>query len=135
MLVIYDVDPAEVIPYLWALPSSPQMKRAQWEAFCDRRGLLAFAAERDGTLTGLAVAESHPRALHILNLEGDADACRLLLARLVKLAGERDVSARCPVARGELQEMLQEWGFEQSGQDTFQGRPSFLYHWRNQGGG
>jgi hypothetical protein len=132
MLVICRVEPAEVVSMLWASRASAGRKRSQWQAYCDRRALMAFVAERDGVLAGLAVAQSRPRAVHILNLEGGDEACRLLLARLIRLAGERHVRAWCPAARAGLRALFEESGFEREGEDTFRGRPALIYRRRNE---
>jgi hypothetical protein len=130
MLVIRRVDPAEALPLFWDIPPWSRITPSQWGAFCKRRALVAFAAEQDGDLAGFAVAESRPGVVHILNLEGGTDACRLLLSRLVMLAGERDMSGWCPAARSDVVEMLEGSGFDREGEDDFQGRPSHLYRWR-----
>src|SRR5262245_31010341 len=89
--------------------------------------LLAFAAERDGDFAGLAVAESHPSAVHAFGLEGEPDACCLLLARLVRAAGERDVSVRCPADRMDVPAILEAMGFTRQCQDDTCERLSHLY--------
>jgi len=99
---------------------------ANAETFCRQLGLVGLVAEREGDLAAFAVAESHPRVLHVANLEGEPDASRLLLVRLMRLAGERDVSVCCSVERQDLQEVIEEMGFAQQHQD----RHSCYYLWR-----
>ena len=94
-----------------------------------RKGLSALVAERDGELMGFAVAESCPRALHILDLEGDTKACRLLLDRMVMLAGERDMTAWLPLGRPDLHRMVRRLGFARSRSGNYQGRASCFYYW------
>ena len=130
MLVIRRVDPAEALAMFWDIPPSARIRPSRWRSFCKRLGVVALAAEQDGEVVGFAVAESNPRVVHFLNLEGGADACSLLLNRLVMLAGERDVSGWCPAARPDVREMLEGRGFEPEGEDDILGRPSYLYRWR-----
>src|ERR1700732_3300481 len=92
MLVIRQVDPARALPAFWSTSPSCGVKPSHWAAFCEHRGYVAFAAEREGNRVGFAVAESRPNVLHVLDLEGDAKVCGRLLERLVMLAGERDMS-------------------------------------------
>ena len=62
-------------------------------------------------------------------MEGDAETCRLLLDRLVRLAGERDVSGWCPTARRDVWKMFEMVGLKRQFRDDFQGRPSYFYSW------
>jgi hypothetical protein len=78
---------------------------------------------------GFAVAESCPRALHILDLEGDSPACRLLLDRMVRLAGERDLTAWLPPGRPDLHRMVRRLGFVQSRSGHLQRRSSRFDRW------
>ena len=130
MLVIRSVDPAEALAMFWDIPPSARIGLSRWRSYCERLGLVALAAEEDGELVGFALAESNARVVHFLNLEGGTDACRLLLTRLVMLAGERDLSGWCPAARPDVAEMLEGRGFEPEGEDDILGRPSYLYRWR-----
>ena len=123
MLVIRRVDPAQALPAFWGLPPRP------WHAYCTRRGLLTFTAEQDGDLTGYAVAESHPRAVYVLDLVGDIQICRLLLDRLVRAAGERDVAGWFTMDRPDLGRVLVRLGFARVAREDFHGRPSHYYHW------
>jgi hypothetical protein len=127
VLVIHRLDPVEAVPGFWGTPPSGGLSPRLWEALCKERGLVAFAAREDEEVAGFAVAESHSNLVHVLNLEGDARACRLLLDRLVRLAGERAVGGWFPVARTDLREMLEGLGFTRICQDEFRGRPSYLY--------
>jgi hypothetical protein len=94
--------------------------------------ILAFLAEQDETVVGLTFAESHPKVLHVLNLEGETDVCRLLLDRLVRAAGERNLSGVFPITRPDILELVEEWGFTRGTED---GRPSVFSCWdRNEEG-
>src|SRR5215831_8797137 len=119
MLVIRSVDPAEALPLFWDIPPSARIRPSRWRSFCKRLGVVALAAEEDGELAGFAVAESNPRVVHFLNLEGGTDACRLLLTRLVMLAGERDMSGWCPAVRTDVLKMLEDRGFDREAEDNF----------------
>ena len=123
MLVIRRVDPAQALPAFWGLPPGP------WHASCTGRGLLAFAAEQDGDLVGYAVAESHPQAVCVLDLVGDIQTCHLLLDRLVRAAGERDVAGWFALGRPDLGRMLVRLGFARVAREDFRGRPAYYYHW------
>jgi hypothetical protein len=106
-----------------------QLAPSSWETFCREKGLSALVAERHGELMGFAVTESCPRALHILDLEGDTKACRLLLDRMVMLAGERDMTAWLPLGRPDLHRMVRRLGFARSRSGNYQGRASCFYYW------
>ena len=93
-LVVRGVDPSRSVPAFWDDGPLPGITPGQWAAVCKRRGLVAFVAEEaGGLLAGFAFAESTPRWVHVLALEGEAEARRLLLERLLKAAGEREVLA------------------------------------------
>jgi hypothetical protein len=126
---VHAVDAAEFAPLFWDFEPP-----ADWAAFCQERGLLAFVAREEDQLAGYAVATSNPVLVHILTLEGDGDACRCLLARLVRLAGERDMSGLAPLGRTEVQALLRRLGFTRLSRVIFRGQPSYFYHWsRNEG--
>jgi hypothetical protein len=133
MLIIKSVDPATTVPVLLGMPKNAGMPLSQWRAFCQERGLLAFAAERDGGRVGFAVADSCPHRVHVRFLEGDTETCRLLLRRLVLLAGERDMTARVPCERDDVQEMLGDRGFVRQGVEGCDDAPSFFYPWSRLG--
>jgi hypothetical protein len=128
MLVIRQVDLTAAPPVLWGSLHAGGLTLTGWAALCRERGLIAFAAEQDGRFAGYAVAESTPRLVRILNLEGGLRPCRLLLERLVRLAGERDVGGWFPAGRTDVLEMLERRGFVRLGQDDCHG-PCCLYHW------
>jgi len=132
VLVIRSVEPAQAVPLFWEVPLSAGVTGRRWKAYCKRRGLVALAAEQEGDLVGFAVAESRPNLVHVLSLEGYPDTCRRLLGRLVRLAGERDVSASCLSSRPALLAVLEEKGFVRVGQDSFLGRTLCRYYWRNE---
>ncbi len=96
-------------------------------AYCRQRGLFGLAAKQDGRLTGLAVACSHPEALVVTGLRGTPRACRLLLRRLTRQAGERDLSVWCPTRCRRLAKLLGNAGFVLVYESRFQGEPAFLY--------
>jgi hypothetical protein len=95
---------------------------------------LALVAELDGSLAGFALAESSPQVLRVHTLEGPADACRLLLDRLVRAAGERDVSCWYRVSCTAQHRLLEGRGFARLTEGGRGGKPSHLYfYWaRNQ---
>jgi hypothetical protein len=98
-----------------------------WESFRRQRGLLAFAATDGGTLVGLAIVESASRVLHVWHLDGTREACRLLLHRLILLAGERDVSVSCSADRTDLRRLLGQEGFVLLDEDHVRGLPLCRY--------
>jgi hypothetical protein len=93
----------------------------------ERRGLVAFAAEEQGELAAIALAESEPQALHVVAVEGRPDACLLLLERLVRLAGERDVTAWSRDDKPDYQEMLEGLGFSVMDSVKADGRHAFFH--------
>ena len=133
MLVIRAIDPSDAVDLFCEYPPSEGLTPTQCGSFCRGRGLVAFAAERGGELAGFAVAESDARAIHLLTLEGDATTCGLLLDRLTRMAGERDVSGWCPADREDVRRLLEERGFGQKYRDDFMGVPCYLYHFDRSG--
>jgi len=125
MFVICTVDVAEAIALFYENTTFARMTPAQCKAFCQERGFLALVAEEDDMYAGLAIAESTPKALHVLKLEGCDDACRLLLERLMRIAGERDVSGRCQADQAGMREMFQAKGFL----ELFQEGCQCYYYW------
>jgi hypothetical protein len=107
----------------------------QRKPFCDSLGLLALLAQQGGDLAGFAVAESAPRVLHFLTLECTADACRLLLERLVRAAGERDISCWSRVGCTGQHRLLEGRWFARLAGGGRGNEPSHLYfYWaRNPG--
>lgn len=134
MLVIHNLDPVKAIPLLMCQPTEDGPLPSRWPAFCKEHGLLALAAEQDGDVVGFAVAESHPRVLHVLDLEGDTHVCRRLLGQLVRLASERDVTGWFPVERRDVRKMLRRWGFRRRSRASLQGRSLYFYHWERNAG-
>jgi hypothetical protein len=61
-----------------------------------------------------------------------AETCLLLVERLVRLVGDRDVSVWCPVARPDVRQILEGMGFARLLRDAFLGRPSYLYRWERE---
>lgn len=98
---------------------------------CEAEDLvIAFVAERDRNVVGLATAESHPRVVHVVNLEGDIEACRALLELMVRRAGERSLTAWVAVARTDLLALVEARGFSREFDADFQGRPACLYQYQ-----
>jgi hypothetical protein len=102
---------------------------AQWDAVWENHNLIAFAAGEGDSPRALVLAEDHAQLVHMAHLEGRADACRLLLDRLVLLAGERDMSALVPVARTEVHALLEESGFVRVGEEDRGGGRCYVYLW------
>jgi hypothetical protein len=128
MLSVCDLYPADAalrFPDALARAGFPP---AQWEARCAGGRLLAFAAREGGVAVGFAVAVSHPQGVHVLSLEGTAPACGLLLERLVRAAGERDLSIWCPAERADLRGVLQQRGFAHRGYSDVADPVASLYH-------
>jgi hypothetical protein len=93
-------------------------------------GLLVLAAEDErGELAGLVVAAAKPRLVRVLVLDGDPEACRLLLGRLVRQAGKRDVGGWFPTRRRDLHGVLEDLSFRR----VRGGRSSVLYRLRRGG--
>jgi hypothetical protein len=132
MLEVRLVDAAKAVPLFWDFDDA-QPDPSSWEGYCRERGLSALVAECDGELMGFAVTASCPRFLHVLDLKGDTSACGVLLGRLVKLAGERDMTAWLPLGRPELHRMVRRLGFVHRRAGNFQGRPSCYYRWDRNG--
>jgi hypothetical protein len=125
MLEVRVVDAAKVVPLFWGF-YDVQPAPSSWETFCREKGLSALVVERHGELMGFAVTASYPHALHILDLEGDSSACRLLLDRMVMLAGERDMTAWLPLGRPDVHHMVRRLGFVRSRAGNW---ASCFYHW------
>jgi len=128
MVVIRSVDPVEAVPLFLCMPEETLLP-PEWPLYCKERGLLALVAEVDGELVGFAVAESHRQVVHILSLEGDGSACRLLLERLVRLAGERDVSGWFAAERTDILDSVEQRGFAHRGRADLDGRLMYFYAW------
>jgi hypothetical protein len=123
VLTIRSVDPTQ------AVPDDSDMTPKEWMDYCRERGLVAFAAEKDEDLVGFAAAESDAKAVHVVALEGDTKTCRVLLDRLVMLAGERDMSGWVPTDRRDVQRLVLRLGFVRVGKAEAGGRPSHFYYW------
>jgi hypothetical protein len=100
------------------------------EGLWERLGMFALAAEEDGARVGLAVAESQANLVHVLYLDGRPDAWLALLERLVRLAGERDLSVWCLADRAGRREALEQRGFAGEYEDLYAGQPAWLYRRR-----
>ena len=109
MLTVHDLEPADAAQLF---PGGlADIDRARWEAGCAAGKYLVFAAQRDEDPVGFAVAESHPCGLVALALEGGGGATRLLLERVIRAAGERDVGVFCPAGQTGLRDLLLGRGF------------------------
>ena len=100
----------------------------RWEAGCTAGSFLAFTAQRGGNPVGFAVASSDPRQLRVAALVGEAGAAGPLLDRVVRAAGERDVSVWCPAGHARLRALLRRRGFARVGRSDDGGPPADLYH-------
>src|SRR5947209_7632985 len=127
MLTIRPLHPTAALALLGARPADEGIEKECWDRWSLDGTLLAFVAREDAMAVGLALAESRPRWVHVFLLEGTTDAGHLLLERLVRSAGERDVSVWCPAARMDVRELLEQRGFARLAQGDFLGRPSYLY--------
>jgi hypothetical protein len=134
MLRIHPVSPANAASIFRGLTHNDHMTAAEWQSYCRSKGLLVFVAERDEDLVGYTAAESCPRRVHIRDLVGDTRTGRLLLDRLVMVAGERDLSGWVPADRPDLRRLFRRRGFVSVGRGYPQGRPAYFLFWdRNQG--
>ena len=96
MLTVRPMTPADAVALLLDTPPGGGMTAPEWEAIRKRHGLLAFTAAEGTVRTGFALAQSHPALVHVVHLEGSAEACRRLLGRLARAADRRPVSVWCP---------------------------------------
>ena|ERR1700722_19322130 len=94
-LVICNVNMSDAAE-LFGAPPPAGVTPAQ-TALCLRRGLVAFGVEEDGQLAGLSIAESRPRGVHILGMEGLTGACPYR-----KCHCGRHASYSCNIPGGEL---------------------------------
>ncbi len=129
MLTLRRLDPADAVVLLTGGYPTETMTESQWDALCQERGLLAFATEVAGKVTGFALAESHPPVVHVQHLEGDKDSCRVLLGQLLRQAGERDLSGWFAVERADIHRILFGMGFSPRQKADHQGWPSYFYYW------
>jgi len=125
MLVIDSVDPADVLALLGLNPPLAGVEGSLWKKWVRQGALFGVVVEEDDAPVGAAVVESRPDVLHIHLLEGGPGPCRVLLHRLVRRAGERDMSAWCPKDRSDIQAMLDVLGFTR----RYQKGASLFYYW------
>jgi hypothetical protein len=111
VLSLHRLELDQVAALLMVVPGLVDMTRPWRLAYCEERGVLGFAVEQDGEFVGFALAESGPQAVHVVAVEGGRETCRLLVERLVRLAGERAVTAACPEGKDEFREALEGRGF------------------------
>lgn len=128
MLTIRTVGSGEALATFCEHKPLAGMTPAQRQAMWRDRGLFALAVEEDDDLVGLTLAESGPKAVDVIALEGDTASCELLLDRLMRLAGERDVSAWCPDDRPDLMALLEVRDFLRQSQHDFPERASHFYY-------
>jgi hypothetical protein len=133
VVLIRQVDPADALGVLGATPPGDGVEKAIWDRWSRDGTLVAFVAEH-GRPVGVAIAESLPNLVHVLAGEGNAAACGLLLDRLMRMAGERDVSVRCPDDHEDLRQILGGTGFARQHRDDSGRWPSDLYRlYQNEG--
>src|SRR5262249_32072969 len=97
------------------------------DAACWDLGLFGLVVRESGRAVGYAIARSHPQTVIVAKLQGRSDACRLLLNRLVRGAGERDISVWCAAERPRLARLLARMGFRRMYETRFAKRPSILF--------
>src|SRR3954451_17258637 len=98
MVTVRRMTAADALALLLDPPPQGGMTPPEWDAIRRRHGLLAFTAAEGEVLAGFALARSHPALVHVVELEGSAEACRPLLERLARAAGGRAVSVWCPLS-------------------------------------
>jgi len=125
MLVIDSVDPVNVLALLGMQPPATGVAGSLWKKWTRNGTLSGVVAEQDDMPVGAAVVESRPDVLHVHILEGDPDPCRMLLHRLVRQAGERDMSAWCSTDRTDVQALLDVLGFT----PRYQKDGATFYYW------
>jgi hypothetical protein len=128
VVLIRQVGPDDALGVIGATPPSDAVEKAIWDRWSRDGTLVAFVAEHGRAAVGAAIAQSHPSLVHVLALEGDAATCGLLLERLVRLAGGRDLSVRCPDGHEDLRRVLAGTGFFRQDRDDSGKRRSDLYH-------
>jgi hypothetical protein len=135
MPAIRAIDPAFAVALLTESLATEDMTPERCREVCLDRGLVALVTEDEDEQVGFAVAESDHEAVRFLLLDGDVETCGLLVDRLERLAGERDVAGWCPAARRDVSGLLEGRGFRR----LFRGRflcceSVFYHHDRNDGG-
>lgn len=133
MLVIRAIDPSFALGLFHDPSSVGRLTPAQVREYCFRRGLLSLVAEEDGDLIGCLVAESGPRAVTFVVIDGDTPTCELLLDRLIRRAGERDACGWCPVDRDDIRRLLEERGFTPEYEGRVLGLPAVFYYCNQNG--
>jgi hypothetical protein len=128
-LIVRRIDRREAHRLLRGVARFAALTPERWDSLWENHGLVAFAAEARQSLRAFALAESHPQTVHVAHLGGRPDACWLLLERLVRLAGERDMSAVVPMAHPELQVLLEELGFLRVFEEDRGGGRNYVYRW------
>jgi hypothetical protein len=135
MPTIRAIDPSFAFGLLTDSPATEGMTPERCRQVCLDRGLVALATGDEDERFGFAVAESDQKAVRFLLLDGDEEMCGMLLDRLERLAGERDVGGWCPAARRDVRGLLEGRGFRRLYRGEFLSCQSdFYYHDRNEGG-
>jgi hypothetical protein len=120
MLMVRMMAPADALSLLGTSPPAGGIEKAFWDRCLENGSLTAFVALRDGELVGLALAESHPPLVNVLNLEGGTDACQALLEQLLHFADDRSIGVWCNPGRLDIRGMLEGEGFSRQGGDRMQ---------------
>jgi hypothetical protein len=120
MLTVRMMAPADALTLLGASPPAEGIEKAFWDRCAENGSLTAFVALREDEMVGLALAESHPPLVNVLNLEGGTDACRVLVNRLLEFAEDRSIGVWCNPRRADVHGMLEGAGFARHGGDKFQ---------------
>lgn len=129
MVFIRSVDPVKAVPQLLCTFIEDGQLPPEWTSFCKERGLVVLVAEAEGELLGFTIAESHPNVVHVLSLEGDDLVCHLLLQRVARLAGERNLSGWFPIDQATVLARPEWQGFTRHCLADIEGRLSFFCYW------
>jgi hypothetical protein len=134
MLSVHQLSPADAALLLRDMAAEAGISPSRWEDDCTAGKYLAFAAQRGPDPVGLAVASSTPGRLRVVGPAGEAWAVAPLLDRVMRAAGERDVSVWCAADNAGLRDLLVRRGFLRVGQSE-PGEPlAFLYQLSRDGG-
>jgi hypothetical protein len=127
MLTVRLMTAADAVLLLLETPPGGGLRTVEWEAIRQRHSLLAFTAAEGEVLAGFVLAKSHPGLVHVVQLEGSAEARRYLLERLARAADRRPLSVWCPHPGDDLRDLLEGSGFTSRERGLCCGRPSLLY--------
>lgn len=126
MLHIQNLDPAEAVTVISGEVRGG-LSRKRWKRFCKKGGLVAFTANEKDIPVGFCLVSSEPPMVQIIALEGDPKACQLLFERVVRLAGERNVSVWFPTCRKDLGSLAEAFGFVWQRKVICEGVPCHCY--------